>query len=39
MIAWSFSFHHVEKRLNADYTLPVKSNWNIFKFIEIKISS
>ena len=37
MIAWSFSSHHIEKRQNADYTLPVKSNWKVFKFIEIKI--
>ena len=36
MIAQSFSFHGIEKRLNADYTLPVKSNWKVFKFIEIK---
>ena len=26
MIAWSFSSFHIEKRLNADCTLPVKSN-------------
>ena len=26
MIALWFSSHHIEKRLNADYTLPVKSN-------------
>ena len=37
MIAWSFSSHHTEKRLNADYNLPVKSNWKIFKFIKIEI--
>ena len=36
MIAWSFSSHHIEKPLNADYTLPVKSNWKVFKFIKIK---
>ena len=24
MIAWSFSTHHIEKRLNDDYTLPDK---------------
>ena len=22
MIVWSFSSHHIEKRLNTDYTLP-----------------
>ena len=37
MIAFPFSLHHIEKWLNADYTLPVKSNWKVFKFIEIKI--
>ena len=37
MIAWSFSSHHIEKGLNADYTLHVKSNWKVFQFIEIKI--
>ena len=26
MIARSFSSHHIEKRLNLDYILPVKSN-------------
>ena len=26
MIAWLFSSHHIEKRLNSNYTLPVKSN-------------
>ena len=26
MIAWSFLSHHIEKQLNADYNLPVKSN-------------
>ena len=36
-IAWLFSFHHIKKRLDADYTLPVKPNWKVFKFIEIKI--
>ena len=26
MVAWSFSSLHIEKQLNDDYTLPVKSN-------------
>ena len=26
MIAWPFSSHHIEKQLNTDYPLPVKSN-------------
>ena len=26
IIAWLFSAHRIEKQLNADYTLPVKSN-------------
>ena len=37
MIAWLFSSHQIEKRLNADYTLAVKSNWKVVTFIEIKI--
>ena len=37
MIPWSFSSHHNEKQPNADYILPVKSNWEDFRFIEIKI--
>ena len=37
MITWSFSAHHTEKRLNADYTLFFKLNWKVFKFVEIKI--
>ena len=39
MITWSFSAHHTEKRLNADYTLFFKLNWKVFKFFEIKICS
>ena len=39
MIAWSFSPYRIEKRFNADYTLPVESKWKVFKFIEIKIYS
>ena len=37
MIAWSFSSYHIEKQLNVYYTLRVKSNWKVCKFIEIKI--
>ena len=37
MIALSSSSHHIQKRLNADYTLPVQSNWKVSKFTEIKI--
>ena len=36
MVAWSFSFYDIEKLPNADYTLLVKSNGKVFKFIEIK---
>ena len=32
MTGWLFSFHYIEKQLNADYTLPVKLNWKVFKF-------
>ena len=39
MIAWSFWAYHIEKVLNADYSLSLISNWNVFKFIEIKIWS
>ena len=39
MITWSFSAHHTEKRLNADYTLFFKLNWKVFNFFEIKICS
>ena len=39
MISWSFSSHHIEKRLNADYAFPVKSKGKVFKFIDIKTCS
>ena len=33
MITWSFSAHHTEKQLDADYTLMFfKLNWKVFKF-------
>ena len=39
VIAWSFSYHRISKQLNADNTLPVKSNWKVVRFIEIKSCS
>ena len=37
IIAWLFSSYHIEKQFNVYYTLPVKSNWKVCKFIEIEI--
>ena len=30
-----FSAHHTEKQLNTDYTLFLKLNWKIFKFVAV----
>ena len=38
MIAWSLSSHHIEKRLNADYTFPFKSSGRFSNLLRLKFA-